>query len=104
MHYRFDRLVAYVRDLFGDLPRRAALTVQYHGWRELIVRVLTFPVRLTPRGPELVKGRATRWAIAKSWYRREGRPVAIVIPHFGPPRLTLQAVESIKATTKSGRA
>ena len=101
MRYRLDRLVAYLRDLFSDLPKRAVLTVQYHGWRELILRAATFPLRLTPWGPETGKGRATRWAIARTWYRRFGKPVAIVIPHYGDPKLTLQAVESIKATTKS---
>jgi GT2 family glycosyltransferase len=100
MRYRLDRLVAYARDLFGDLPRRAALTIRYHGWRELIVRLATFPLRLTPWGAQKFSGRATRWAVARHWYRREGRPVAVVIPHFGDAKLTLQAVESVKATTK----
>src|SRR4051794_32552672 len=103
MRYRLDRLVAYARDLFGDLPKRVALTVQYHGWREVIVRAATFPLRLTPWGSQKFSGRATRWAIARNWYRREGRPVAVVIPHFGDPKLTLQAIESIKATTKSDK-
>jgi GT2 family glycosyltransferase len=103
MRYRLDRLVAYLRDLFGDLPKRVALTIQYHGWRELIVRVATFPLRLTPWGSEKFSGRATLWARARNWYRQEGRPVAVVIPHYGDPKLTLQAIESIKATTKSDR-
>jgi GT2 family glycosyltransferase/glycosyltransferase involved in cell wall biosynthesis len=103
MRYRLDRLVAYLRDLFGDLPRRAVLTIQYHGWRELAVRAATFPLRLTPWGSRKFSGRATRWAIARDWYRRKGRPVAIVIPHYGDPGLTLQAIESIKATTKSDK-
>src|SRR3954470_386804 len=98
MRYRFDRLVAYLRDLFGDLPRRVVLTVQYHGWRELIVRIATFPLRLTPWGPKLASARATRWAIARAWSRRSGKPVAVVIPHYGDPKLTIQALESIKAT------
>jgi glycosyltransferase involved in cell wall biosynthesis len=99
MRYRIDRLVAYLRDLFSELPKRVVLTVQYHGWRALIVRVATFPLRLTPWGSERLKGRATRWAVARRWYRRHGRPVTIVIPHYGDPKLTLQAVESIRATT-----
>src|SRR5829696_7600514 len=103
MRYRIDRLVAYLRDLFSELPKRVVLTVQYHGWRELIVRIATFPLRLTPWGSERLKGRATRWAVARRWYRRRGRPVAIVIPHYGDPKLTLQAVESIKATTKADK-
>jgi GT2 family glycosyltransferase/glycosyltransferase involved in cell wall biosynthesis len=103
MRYRLDRLVAYLRDLFGNLPRRAVLTVRHHGWRELLTRVATFPVRLTPWGARVGQERATRWAIARHWYRKEGRPVAIVIPHYGDPELTLQCVASIKGTTKAGR-
>src|SRR5215217_3432615 len=103
MRYRLDRLVAYLRDLFGDLPERIALTVEYHGWRELVVRVATFPLRLTPWGSEKFSGRATLWARARNWYRQEGRPVAVVIPHYGDPKLTLQAIESIKATTQSDK-
>src|SRR5215213_3858846 len=103
MRYRLDRVVAYLRDLFSDLPRRVVLTIRYHGWRELLLRVVTFPVRLTPWGPKLAAARATRWAIARDWYRRFGQPVAIVIPHYGDPTLTIQAVESIKATTKADK-
>src|SRR4051794_26248153 len=89
MRYRLDRLVAYARDLFGDLPRRVVLTIRYHGWRELIVRAATFPLRLTPWGSRKFSGRATRWAIARQWYRRKGLPVAVVIPHYGDAKLTL---------------
>ena len=103
MRFRIDRLVAYLRALFTNLPRRIVLTVQYHGWRELIVRVATFPLRLTPWGAHMAAGRATRWALARQWYRRKGKDVAVVIPHYGEPTLTIQAVESIKATTKSDR-
>jgi GT2 family glycosyltransferase len=103
MRYRLDRLVAYLRDLFGNLPRRAVLTVRHHGWRELLMRILTFPVRLTPWGARVARERATRWALARHWYRKEGRRVAVVIPHYGDPELTLQCVASIKGTTKSKR-
>ena len=67
MRYRIDRLVALLRDLFSNLPRRVVLTVQYHGWRELFVRVATFPLRLTPWGPHLAAARATKWALARHW-------------------------------------
>jgi GT2 family glycosyltransferase len=104
LRYRVEVILAHLRDLFGDLPRRVTLTIQYHGWRELFLRIATFPLRLTPWGPKLAAARATRWAFARDWYRRFGKPVAIVIPHYGDPKLTIQAVESIKATTKADKA
>jgi GT2 family glycosyltransferase len=100
MRYRIDRLRALLRDVFADLPKRARLTVEYLGWRAFFVRAATFPLRLTPWGPRMAATRATHWARAREWYRRHGRDVAIVIPNYGDPRLTLQCVDSIRATTK----
>ena len=34
------------RPFLNDLPRRAYLTVKHHGWRELLVRLVTAPLRL----------------------------------------------------------
>ncbi|MEA2478133.1 MAG: hypothetical protein QOJ07_55 [Thermoleophilaceae bacterium] len=104
MRYRFDRFVAILRELFGGVPRRARLTVEYLGWRTLAIRIATFPLRLTPWGPRVAAGRATFWAEAREWYRRNGGDgVTIVIPSYGDPRLTLQCVDSIRATTKRER-
>ena len=36
------------RGPFADLRRRIQLTIRYHGWRTLLFRVLTLPLRLTP--------------------------------------------------------
>ena len=36
------------RSPFADLRRRARLTIQYHGWRTLLFRIVTFPLRFTP--------------------------------------------------------
>jgi len=99
MRYRLDRLVASLR----DLSRRSVLTVRYHGWRELFVRLATAPARLTPLGAKLLRNRGRRWGIVRSWYRRVGKPVAIVIPHYGEATLTIQAIESIKATTNADK-
>jgi GT2 family glycosyltransferase/glycosyltransferase involved in cell wall biosynthesis len=96
---------AFVRrlvELLGGLPRRAWLTWQYHGPKETLIRAVLFPLRLTPLAPRL--GLAARHsdpaAGAFRWYRLHGRKVAIVIPTYGPPELALEAVKSIRATTR----
>jgi hypothetical protein len=95
----------YVRRLFTGLPRRAILTLRYHGARETLRRILTFPLRLTPLGARL--GLAPRLsdpsAPARAWYREHGRPVAVVIPTYGDPRLVRKAVRSIRRTTDRER-
>ena len=103
-----DRLAFYLRflrRLFANLPRRAWLTLRYHGVRETLWRVLTFPLRLTPLGPKL--GLSARMqdpsAPARAWYRRNWRPVAVVIPTYGPPDLVAAAVRSIRRTTSARR-
>ena len=103
MRYRIDRMRAILRDTFKNLPRRAVLTVQYLGWRAFFIRVVTFPLRFTPWGSRLSATRATHWAKAREWYRRSGHDVTVVIPSYGDPHLTLACVDSIRATTKSGR-
>jgi GT2 family glycosyltransferase len=103
MRYRIDKLRALLRDLFQNLPKRALLTIQYHGWREFLMRVATFPLRLTPLGPRLAAARATNWAKAREWYRGQGKPVAIVIPTYGDTTVTENCVASIKGTTRADR-
>ena len=71
----------------NDLPRRAYLTAKHHGWRELLVRLVDLPLRLVglERG---LRARMSAWATAprqRGWYRREGRPVTIVMPTYGDP-------------------
>jgi GT2 family glycosyltransferase len=99
--YRLRRL----RRLFQNLPRRAYLTLRYHGAREFAWRVITFPLRLTPLGARL--GVAARMsdpsAPARQWYRSNARPVAVVIPTFGSPKLVAQAVRSVRRTTDRAR-
>src|SRR3954453_1923839 len=89
------------RRLFANLPKRAYLTLRYHGVRETLWRVLTFPLRLTPLGHRL--GLAPRLsdpsAPARRWYAEHGRPVAVVIPTYGSPHVLVRALRSIRRTT-----
>jgi GT2 family glycosyltransferase/glycosyltransferase involved in cell wall biosynthesis len=100
-----SRLARYLRQLFGGLPRRAMLTIRYQGWRTFLVRILTFPLRLTPLGRRFGLGprASSRRGQARTWYRREGRPVTIVIPTYGAPDTLLETVASIRRTTDPRR-
>jgi GT2 family glycosyltransferase len=99
------RLIRTLRMTFHRLPQRAWLTLKHFGAREFILRLVTFPLRLTPWGPRF--GLAARMssgaAGARRWYRRHGRPVAIVIPTYGEPSLVIDAVRSVRSTTDSRR-
>jgi GT2 family glycosyltransferase len=94
-----------LRRLFAGLPRRALLTLRYHGVREFAVRLLTFPLRLTPLGHRL--GLAPRLsdpsAPARGWYREHARPVAIVVPTFGDPAILGPALRSFRRTVDRER-
>jgi GT2 family glycosyltransferase len=100
MRFQLSRLRHYLADLFAELPKRARLTLQYHGWRTVLYRILTFPLRLTPLGAKLGLGRGRRnlYAELRNWYRRSGRPVAVVIPTYGDPALTIDTVKSVQKT------
>ena len=101
--------VAYIlrrlRRMFAGLPRRAYLTYRYHGPREFAFRIVTFPLRLTPLGARL--GLDARMsdpsAPARRWYRAHAHPVAVVIPTFGDPAVTRNAVKSVRRTTNRKR-
>jgi GT2 family glycosyltransferase/glycosyltransferase involved in cell wall biosynthesis len=99
------RLVRHLLAVFANLPRRISLTWRYHGPRETLRRALLFPLRLTPLAPRL--GLAARLSDPSagilSWYRKQWRPVAVVIPTYGPPGLVAAAARSIRATTRRGR-
>src|SRR5947199_207331 len=60
MGYQLSRLRDYLADLFSDLPKRAWLTLRYHGWRSVLFRIVTFPLRLTPLGPRIGPGGGQR--------------------------------------------
>jgi GT2 family glycosyltransferase len=95
----------YLRRLFAGLPRRALLTLRYHGGREFARRILTFPLRLTPLGHRL--GLAPRMsdpsAPARRWYGEHARPVAIVVPTFGDPAILRPLLRSLRRTTDPER-
>lgn len=97
--YRTGRLLI---QLFGNLPTRAWLTLRHHGLREFLFRGLTFPLRLTSAGRRL--GFGPRFeddhGRARTWYRRHGRPVTIVIPTYGASQVTLDTIRAVRRTTR----
>jgi GT2 family glycosyltransferase/glycosyltransferase involved in cell wall biosynthesis len=100
MRFQLERIWNYLADVFGELPKRAWLTLKYQGPLEVLIRIVTFPIRLTPWGPRLGygKGRRHLYAELRRWYRRRGRPVAVVIPTYGDPTLTIETVKSVQKT------
>lgn len=89
------------RGQLQDLRRRIVLTYEYLGWREVVWRTVTFPIRFTPLRHRLKLGTLaeSEQRRAASWYREKGRPVSIVIPTYGDPSHVAEAVRSIRATT-----
>ena len=91
----------------AGLRRRVYLTYHYLGWRTLLFRVLTFPLRLTPLKHRLSLRshpgeREMRRALA--WYREQGRPVSIVIPSYRDAERVATLVKSIRDTVPRGMA
>jgi GT2 family glycosyltransferase len=89
----------------AGLRRRIYLTYRYLGWRTLLFRVLTLPLRLTPLKHRLrmrshARDREMRRALA--WYREHGRPVGIVIPSFRDAGHVATLVRSIHRTVPRG--
>jgi GT2 family glycosyltransferase/glycosyltransferase involved in cell wall biosynthesis len=95
------------RGPFAGLRRRVRLTIQYHGWRTLLFRLVTFPLRFTPlrrrlRLRSVASDDAYRRAVA--WYREHGAPVDIVIPSFRDAAHVATLVASIQRTVPAGMA
>lgn len=86
---------------FKHLRKRVALTIQYLGWRTLLWRAVTFPLRYTPLRRRVLIGpmRNGERAHALRWYKRNAKPVTIVIPTYGDPSLVAECVRSIRDTT-----
>ena len=91
----------------AGLRRRIYLTYRYLGWRTLLFRVLTLPLRLTPLKRRLrlrSHGRDREMRRALAWYREHGRPVSIVVPSFRDAERVTTLVESIRKTVPRGMA
>jgi GT2 family glycosyltransferase len=86
---------------FAGVRRRIYLTYRYHGWRTLLFRALTFPLRFTPLRHRLrlrSHGRDREVRRALTWYREHGRLVTIVIPSFRDAERVATLVRSIGRT------
>jgi GT2 family glycosyltransferase/glycosyltransferase involved in cell wall biosynthesis len=95
------------RGPFADLRRRIQLTIRYHGWRTLLFRALTLPLRLTPLRHRLrlrSLGGDNDYRRALAWYSAKGEPVDIVIPSFRDADRVSTLVASIRRTVPSGMA
>ncbi len=88
-----------------SLRRRIHLTYRYLGWRTVLFRIVTFPLRVTPLKRYLgLKGRGTENAYhrAVAWYREHGRPVDVVIPSYRDAERVATLVTSIRRTVPAG--
>jgi GT2 family glycosyltransferase len=82
------------------LHERIYLTYRYHGWRSIVYRLLTYPLRFTPLRNRVRQGlRAGRDRTAIRWYKRNGRPVTIVIPSYRDADEVAKLVASLHRTT-----
>ncbi|HEX8158885.1 MAG TPA: glycosyltransferase [Solirubrobacteraceae bacterium] len=86
----------------ANLRRRIALTYQYLGWRQVLWRAATFPLRYTPLRHRLKLGTIVEIERrrAKAWYAEKARPVTVVIPTYGDPVHVAEAVRSVRRTTR----
>jgi GT2 family glycosyltransferase/glycosyltransferase involved in cell wall biosynthesis len=95
------------RGPLAGVRRRIYLTYHYLGWRTLLLRVLTFPLRFTPLKRYLqlrTHARDRELRRARAWYREHGRPVDIVIPSYRDSELVATLVASIRKTVPRGMA
>ncbi len=92
---------------FASVRRRIYLTYQYLGWRTLLFRTVTFPLRFTPLN-RVLRLRSMPFrddaARALSWYRDHGHPVDIVIPSYRDAALVAKLVASLRWTVDEGMA
>ncbi len=91
----------------GGLRRRIYLTYHYLGWRTLVFRVLTLPLRFTPLRHRLsLRSRTGHDAYrrALAWYREHAEPVCVVIPSYRDAERVATLVASIQRTVPRGMA
>jgi GT2 family glycosyltransferase len=91
----------------AGLRRRIYLTYHYLGWRTLVFRALTFPLRFTPLAGRLRL--RSDWGDdsfrrAVAWYREHGQPVDIVIPSYRDAERVATLAASIHRTVAPGMA
>jgi GT2 family glycosyltransferase len=93
------------RGRFAKLPRRIYLTYKYRGISSVLFKSLVFPLRLTPldRVLRLGPGPGSEAVAVRRWYKRQGRPVTIVIPSYRDAKLVAQLVAKIRQTTDRDR-
>ena len=102
-----DALEGEFKGPLAGLRRRIYLTYRYLGWRTLLYRVLTFPLRFTPLRRRLSLRSRTgedSFRQALAWYRQHGRPVCIVIPSYRDAERVATLVASIQRTVPAGLA
>ncbi len=95
------------RGPLAGLRRRVYLTYHYLGWRTLLFRVLTLPLRLTPLKGRLrlrTHARDREMRRASAWYREHGRHVSIVIPSYRDAERVATLIRSIRKTVPRGMA
>jgi GT2 family glycosyltransferase/glycosyltransferase involved in cell wall biosynthesis len=95
------------RGPLAGVRRRIYLTYRYHGWRTLLFRMITFPLRFTPLKRRLQLRSAASHDLypkAVAWYRQHGEPVDIVIPSYRDAEHVRTLVGSIRSTVPSGMA
>ena len=88
----------------AGLRRRIYLTYRYHGWRTLLFRALTLPLRFTPLKRRLQLRSAMgddAYRRAVVWYREKGEPVDVVIPSYRDAERVAALVASIRRTVPS---
>lgn len=89
------------------MRRRIYLTYRYLGWRTLLFRIATFPLRFTPLKRRLglgLRGWERDYRRALDWYRDHGKPVCIVIPSYRDADRVGKLVRSIRKTVPAGMA
>jgi GT2 family glycosyltransferase/glycosyltransferase involved in cell wall biosynthesis len=94
-----------LRGPFAGVRRRIYLTYRYLGWRTLLFRIVSFPLRFTPLRHRIRL--RSDWGddafrLAVAWYREYGEPVDIVIPSFRDAEHVATLVASIRRTVPAG--
>ncbi len=97
-----DAVEGLPRGPLANLRRRIYLTHRYLGWRTVLWRLVTFPLRFTPLRRWVMprRGLEPAWLRARDWYRREGLPVTVVVPSYRDAPEVARLVASIRRTTR----